>query len=476
MDGTKSLIELKEDISAGKITSAEATKNYLAKINATKEYNAVVEVFDDALEMARAADKKIASGFSGRLAGVPIIIKDNILYKGHKATACSKILQNYVSQYNATVVEKLLAEGAVIIGRANMDEFAMGSSTETSVYGVCHNPLDFSRVPGGSSGGSAASVKLGLCAAALGTDTGGSVRQPSSFCGLVGIKPTYGRISRYGVIAYASSLDQVGVITHNVADNAYLLGILAGADDNDMTCSSRPVDDYQRLIGKPIKGTKIGVISQVEDIAKGTPSGEVMAKTIQKLKNSGAEIVSVDIADMDMVLPTYYILATAEASSNLDRYDGVKYTSSVQAPNLDDLYKLTRKSGFGKEVQRRIMLGTFVLTSGYYDAYYKKAKNIAASLKNSFYAALDKCDCIIMPTTIGEAYKIGEKSNPVDSYKEDIYTVSANITGLPAISLPCGKGENGLPIGMQFIGSNFDEATLYKVASFIENSGIFKQD
>ncbi len=463
-----SVLELKKLIDEKKITSVEITKAYLAEIEKKKEYNAVVEVFEDALEQAKAADEKIKNGFKGKLAGIPIIIKDNLLYEGHISASGSRILRDYISQYSATAIKKVLEEGAVILGRSNMDEFGMGSGTENSYFGLTHNPLDFERVPGGSSGGSACAVKLNLCAAALGTDTGGSVRQPSSFCGTVGIKPTYGRVSRFGLVAYASSFDTIGAITKTVADNAYMLDIIAGKDEHDMMTEDE-AKEFSSLLGGDVKGMKIGVPEEILEFSKGTDSGKVLAETIEKLKNAGAEIVRVNLKNINLILPTYYILAQAEASTNLNRFDGVKYTMrSSEAKGLEETYKKTRSEGFSKEVKRRIMLGTFVLSSGYHDAYYKKAKAVQNFLKNSFSEMLSKCDAVLIPTTIGEAYKIGSKANPVDAYKEDIYTVPANITGLPAISVPAGKGQTGLPIGMQFLAKKWDEKTLYKVASFIE--------
>ncbi len=462
------IVELKNLITNKKTTCEALTKAYIEEIKKSKT-NAVIEVFSDAIDLAREMDKKIAAGFSGKLAGVPIIIKDNILYKGHVASAGSRFLADYVAEYSSTVTNKLLDAGAVIIGRANMDEFAMGSSTETSFYGPTLNPLDTTRVPGGSSGGSAASVAENLCAASLGTDTGGSIRQPASYCGLVGIKPTYGRISRYGIIAFASSLDQVGPLTKTVEDNALLLEVLSGYDQHDETSSHEKVDNYTAYLNKPIKGLKIGVINSVEAMVKGEQTEQAYNKFKNFLVDSGAEIVPVDINNMELVLPVYYIIAPAEATSNLARFDGVKYTRrSPRAKNIEEIFTMSRGEGFGSEVKRRIMLGNYVLSSGYFDAYYNKARALQYQLRQEFLSAFKKCDVLVTPVARGEAFKLGEKANPVDAYKEDVFTVSANITGLPAISVPFDNGKNGLPIGMQIIAPHFSEGLVYTVADYVE--------
>lgn len=462
------IITLREKIRAGEITSAQITKQYIQAIKESKT-QAIIEVFADAIEQAQKMDEKIKQGYKGKLAGVPIIIKDNILVENKHASAGSLFLKDYIAQYTSTVAQKLLDEGAVILARANMDEFAMGSGTENSGYFKTYNPLDVTRVPGGSSGGSAAAVIENLCAAALGTDTGGSIRQPSSYCGVVGIKPTYGRVSRYGVIAYASSLDQVGPITKNVEDNALLLEILSGADEHDETTAKHQDTCFSSSIGQSIQGLKVGIVKSIEKMVKGLDVEPTYQKMKAFLTKHGAQMVEMDIHNFELVLPAYYIIAPAEATSNLARFDGVKYTSrSEKARSLTEIYKMSRTEFFGKEVKRRIMLGNYVLSSGYFDAYYNKARALQASLREEYTKAFQSCDVILMPTTKGEAYKIGEKSNPVDAYKEDIFTVSANITGLPAISVPFGVGPNHLPIGMQFLAPHFEEKTLYKVASFIE--------
>ncbi|MGN0787454.1 MAG: Asp-tRNA(Asn)/Glu-tRNA(Gln) amidotransferase subunit GatA [Candidatus Onthoplasma sp.] len=463
--------EIREKILSKELTCEQVVSSFIEQIKKNEKYNAVLEVFDDSIEKAREMDKKIANGFTGKLAGVPVIIKDNILYKGKVCSCSSKFLKDYVAQYDATVVEKMLSHGAIIIGRANMDEFAMGSSTENSAFGVTHNPIDFDRVPGGSSGGSACAVALDMCPIALGTETGGSVRQPASYCGIYGLKPSYGRISRYGVVAFASSLDQVGIFSKNVLDNALMLEVLAGQDEHDSTSARVDVDDYSCELNLEPTEIKVGVPKEIVEMIKGMPCEQNMHNFIDMLKSQKIEVVETSIKDIELGLPTYYIIAPAEATSNLERFDGVKYTTrSASASNLQEIYKESRSEGFGKEVKRRIMLGNYVLSSGYYDAYYKKAKAIQGELINQFDKAFDDCDIIIMPTTIGEAFKIGSKSqNPVDTYKEDIFTVTANIAGLPSLSIPFGKGENGLPLGIQIISKKFNEKTIYKLAKFLED-------
>ncbi len=462
--------EIIEKIKKNETTCEEVTKAFIEQIKMNEKYNAVLEIFEDAIQQAKEMDAKIASGFSGKLAGVPVIIKDNILYEGKICSCSSKFLKDYVAQYNATVVERMLSEGAIIIGRANMDEFAMGSSTENSAFGVTHNPLDFDRVPGGSSGGSACAVALDMCPISLGTETGGSVRQPASYCGIYGLKPSYGRISRYGVVAYASSLDQVGIFSKNIEDNALMLEVLAGEDDRDGTCSKEIVNEYSQNLNSDITKLKVGVPKEILQMIKGMPCEKNLQNFIELLKSNNVEVCEVSVKNIELCLATYYILAPAEATSNLARFDGVKYTTrSETAKNLQEIYKESRSEGFGKEVQRRIMLGNYVLSSGYYDAYYKKAKRVQGEIVKQFASAFNECDLIIMPTTIGEAFKIGSKSaNPVDVYKEDIFTVTANIAGLPSLSVPFGKGENGLPLGIQIMGKKFNEQTIYNLAKFLE--------
>ncbi len=465
-----SAIEIREKILSKELNCTEVVQAFLEQIKKNEKYNAVLEIFDDAMEKARELDEKIAKGFSGKLAGVPIIIKDNIFYDGKICSCSSKFMEKHVASYNSTVVEKILKEGAIIIGRANMDEFAMGSSTENSAFGVTHNPLDFDRVPGGSSGGSACAVALNMCPIALGTETGGSVRQPASFCGIYGLKPTYGRISRYGIVVYASSLDQVGIFTRNVEDNALMLEVIAGHDEHDSTSSSVAVENYNDNLKLQAEKVCVGVPEEILKMIKNMPCEKNLLNFIDFLEKNGIKTKKISLKDIELCLPTYYILAPAEATSNLARFDGVKYTTrSEKAKNLQEVYKESRSEGFGKEVKRRIMLGNFVLSSGYYDAYYKKAKRLQSEIRKEFKRAFLECDYIIMPTTIGEAFKIGSKSqNPVDTYKEDIFTVTANIAGIPSLSVPFGKGENGLPLGVQIMGDVFKEREIYQLAKFIE--------
>lgn len=464
-----SVIELAEKIKNKELTSEQVVREYLKQIENKKHLNAVIESFDDVIDYAKQIDERIAKGENvGRLGGVPILIKDNVLYKGKIASCASNFLRNYKAEYSSTVVKKLLSEGAVIIGRANMDEFAMGSSTEKSCYGPTLNALDETRVPGGSSGGSASAVAGKLAPCALGTDTGGSIRQPSSYNGTVGMKPTYGKVSRYGIIAFASSLDQVGPITKNVKDNALLLEILAGGDEHDETTLKLPIPHYLDAITGSIKGVKIGVCNQITELMKDKAHFE---KLIEWFKSQGAEIVYVDIPDIELCLPIYYILAPAEATSNLGRFDGVKYSTRAEdADNVNDIYRKSRSQGFGKEVKRRIMLGNFVLSSGYFDAYYNKAKKLQQKIKKEFNNAFNECDVLITPTTFGEAFKLGEITDPVQMYMEDVFTISANIASIPAISIPCGLGVNGMPLGLQILANSNEEGKIYNVADYFEQN------
>lgn len=464
-----SVIELVEKIKSRQLTSLEVVKYFEDRIEKSKSLNAVLEVFQHAEANAKIVDEKISRGEKvGKLAGVPIIIKDNILYKGNIASCASKFLENYKAEYTSTVVDRLVAEDAIILGRANMDEFAMGGSTEKSAYGPTHNAVDPEYVPGGSSGGSACAVAAGLAPCALGSDTGGSVRQPSSFNGVVGIKPTYGRVSRFGVVAFASSLDQVGPITKNVTDNALILSILAGQDINDETTLEEPTDDYVKCITGNIEGLRVGICREVYSMLKSTQHFD---KIVNMLKQKGVDIVEVSIPDIELCLPAYYVLAPAEATSNLGRFDGIKYSKRYpEAKSVDEIYKKSRSAYFGKEVCRRIMLGNFVLSSGFYDAYYNKAKKLQQKVKKEFIGAFDECDILIMPVTYGEAYKIGAITDPVEMYYEDIFTISANISGIPALSVPCGKGPHNMPIGLQVCAKHLNEGAVYNFASFIEKN------
>ena len=472
--GKLSLIELSTAIRERKLSSYEVTKYYIDNCHEKAELNALLEIFDDALDKAKEMDEKIDKGFKGKLAGVPVIIKDNILYKGKIASCSSKFLENYVAQYNADVVTKMLEQGAVIIARANMDEFAMGSSTENSAFGVTKNALDPTRVPGGSSGGSACAVAAGLAPVALGTDTGGSIRQPASYNGVVGIKPTYGRVSRFGVVAFASSIEQVGPITKTVRDNAYMLEVLAGGSEHDETSLKLPVNDYLSEITGSVKGLRVGVLKEIEEAVRGLDCENSYRGAIELLKKNGGEIVEVSIPDFKLTLPCYYIIAPAEATSNLGRFDGVKYSRrSKDAKDIDEIYVKSRSEGFGREVKRRIMLGNFVLSSGYFDAYYNKAKKLQQKLIAEAKEAFKVCDVLLLPTTAGEAFKIGAKDgDPVSMYKEDLFTIMANVLGVPAISVPYGKGKAGMPLGIQLIADSLKEGLIYNVADFIEKQEV----
>jgi aspartyl-tRNA(Asn)/glutamyl-tRNA(Gln) amidotransferase subunit A len=465
-----SLHSIKADLQSGKITVKQLVGDYLARIEKNRHLNAFREVFaDEALQRAAGTDEKIKSKSAGKLAGMVIALKDNICVKGHHVGASSKILEGFISPYSSTVAERLMAEDAIIIGRTNCDEFAMGSSNENSAFGNVLNPLDNSRVPGGSSGGSVAAVAADLCLAALGTDTGGSIRQPASFCGVIGLKPTYGRVSRYGIIAYASSFDQVGPITHCIEDAAAILEVMAGADEYDSTLSQQPVPAYTKALqlnGRP----KIAYLKDcLEKEGLDPEIRQRMLGIIEELKKQGHEVEPVEFPFLDYLVPTYYVITTAEASSNLSRYDGIRYGyRSKNATDLESTYKKSRAEGFGKEVQRRIMLGTFVLSAGYYDAYYSKGQKVRRLLQDKTNEILEQYDFILLPTTPGTAFKFGENSaDPIKMYLEDIFTVQANLTGMPAISLPLGKHSNGLPFGVQLIGRRFDEGRLLAFSEYL---------
>ncbi len=405
------------------------------------------------------------------LRGVAIAVKDNICTRFSQTSCGSRILGNYRPQYNATAVEKLLGAGAVIIGKTNMDEFAMGSSNENSAYGAVKNPWDTRRVPGGSSGGSAVAVASGVVRAALGSETGGSVRQPASFCGIVGLKPTYGRISRFGLVAFASSLDQIGIFGQTAKDVAEVLSVIAGRDKNDATTADVEVPDYVGSLDKDIKGRKIGVPRALFGEGLDDEVRNSVENAIENYRSLGAEIIDIELPNSKYSIAVYYILATAEASSNLARFDGVRYGFRAEdADELRKMYMKTRESGFGAEVKRRIMLGTYVLSSGYYDAYYAKAQKVRTLLKQDFLDAFEKCDAIITPTSPTTAFKIGEKSDdPLAMYLSDIYTASANLAGIPGISVPCGLSASGLPIGLQLVGKYWAEDVLLNLASVYEN-------
>ena len=461
----QTILQTQADLKAGKASCESLTAAYLQNIEATKHLNAFLEVFtDEALERARALDKKLKNGEpTGKLFGVVIAIKDNICYKGHKVSAGSKILEGFTSLYNSTVVERLLAEDAIIIGRTNCDEFAMGSSNENSAYGPVLNAADNSRVPGGSSGGSAVAVQAKLCQASLGSDTGGSIRQPAAFCGVVGLKPTYGRVSRYGLIAYASSFDQIGPFTHSVEDAALIMEVISGKDGYDSTSSSERVGAYSSALNFE-KKAKIAVFpTTLSSAGLHADVRGAVEDLIANLKNDGHTVGEIDFAFLDHLIATYYVLSTAEASSNLARFDGVHYGyRSKLASEMETVYKKSRTEGFGKEVKNRIMLGTFVLSSGYYDAYYSRAQKVRRMLTEKIRGIFKDYDFIIMPTSPTVAFKFGEKTdNPVEMYLADIYTVLANLTGIPAISLPLSQDAEGMPIGVQVLADKFQEPALF---------------
>lgn len=428
---------------------------------------------DRALEHAARIDALAdAGGPLPPLAGVPIAIKDNMVIAGVRSTAGSKILNNYVAPYTCTAVARLEAAGALVLGKTNCDEFAMGSSNENSAFGPVRNPRDPSRVPGGSSGGSAAAVAAGTAIAALGSDTGGSIRQPAAFCGVVGLMPTYGRVSRYGLMAFGSSLDRIGPITKTVNDAAILLRYIAGHDPFDSTSADDQVPDYEAVIGQPVRGLRVGIPEEYFSEGLQAEVRTAVEAGIQKLAACGCELVSISLPHTKYAIPTYYILATAEASANLARYDGVRYGHRAAAANtVAEMYRRTRDEGFGTEVKRRIMLGTYVLSAGYYDAYYLKAQRVRTLVARDFDSAFQKVDLIVTPTSPTTAFKLGEKSNdPLAMYLADVFTITANLAGLPAISVPCGNDSAGLPIGLQILGKHFDEATILRVAHACEHA------
>jgi len=465
--------DIKKAIANNDIDCKAIVNYYLNNIQTKAHLNAFVEVYTHAaLAQAEIIDSKIASGKAGKLAGMVIGIKDVLCYEGHQVNSSSKILEGFESQFTATAVQKLIDEDAIIIGRLNCDEFGMGSSNENSVHGKVLNAIDESRVPGGSSGGSAVAVQAGLCTVSLGTDTGGSVRQPAAFTGIVGIKPTYSRVSRYGLIAYASSFDTIGVFSTNVKDNALVMEVMAGPDDYDSTVSKKPVPNYSELLhfGKPVKVAYLKETLHSDSLQEDIKTNTL--KVLEQLRQEGHQVEEVDFPLLEYVLPTYYILTTAEASSNLSRFDGVKFGyRTPNAHNLESMYKLTRAEGFGEEVKRRIMLGTFVLSASYYDAYFTKAQKVRKLIKEFTEDLLTKFDYIIMPTTPSTAFKFGEHSNdPVAMYLEDLFTVQASVSGVPSISIPNGEDKDGLPIGLQIMANSFKEADLYAFANYLMES------
>jgi aspartyl-tRNA(Asn)/glutamyl-tRNA(Gln) amidotransferase subunit A len=468
----KSLKELSDLVKKKEVKPSEIVESFLKR---TEEFEPkiksyVTDLSEEALKKAKTADEELNRLEEiPELYGLPIAVKDNISTKGVRTTCSSKMLENYVPPFDATVVEKLKNHGYILTGKTNLDEFAMGSSTENSAFFTTKNPWDIERVPGGSSGGSAAAVGAGIVPAALGSDTGGSIRQPAAFCGVVGLKPTYGRVSRYGLVAFASSLDQIGPITRTVEDAALLLNIISGKDPKDSTSENIPVPDFLSYIGKDIKGIKIGLpkeffIEELDGQIK-----EAVLKAAKELEKEGAEIVEVSLPTTKYAIEAYYIIAPSEASSNLARYDGVRYGYRAKGyKNLEEMYSKTRDEGFGAEVKRRIMLGTYALSSGYYDAYYLKAQKVRTLIYQEFMDVFKKVDVLLTPTTPDVAFKIGEKTDdPIQMYLSDIFTVSVNMASLPGISIPCGFKDN-LPIGMQIIGKPFDEGTILQVAHVYE--------
>jgi aspartyl-tRNA(Asn)/glutamyl-tRNA(Gln) amidotransferase subunit A len=464
--------EIKKSIDKKEANCHQIVSHYLHNIQTKAHLNAFVEVYEQsALIQAAQIDERIAQGNAGKLAGMVIGIKDVLCYKGHEVNSSSKILKGFESQFTATAIQRLIDEDAIIIGRLNCDEFGMGSSNENSIHGKVLNAADESKVPGGSSGGSAVAVQANLCTASLGTDTGGSVRQPAAFTGVIGMKPTYSRVSRWGLIAYASSFDSIGVFSTTVKDNALIMQIMAGHDEFDSTSSRKPVLIYSDLLHFE-KKARVAYLKETLESPALQP--EIKANTLsvlERLKNEGHEVEEVGFPLLDYILPTYYILTTAEASSNLSRFDGVKYGyRTPNAHNLESMYKLTRSEGFGEEVKRRIMLGTFVLSASYYDAYFTKAQKVRRLIKEFTENLLTDFDYIIMPTTPTTAFKIGEHSgNPVAMYLEDLFTVQASVAGVPAISIPNGKDAKGMPIGLQIISNSFKEADLYAFSNYLTN-------
>lgn len=428
---------------------------------------------DRALAKANQIDALAAKGDElPPLAGIPVAIKDAMVTQGVRTTAGSKILENYIPPYDCTAVARMEAAGAIVLGKTNCDEFAMGSSNENSAFHLVHNPRDLSRVPGGSSGGSAAAVAANMAVAALGSDTGGSIRQPAAFCGVVGLMPTYGRVSRYGLIAFASSLDHIGPLTKTVKDAAVVLQVIAGRDAMDATSADVPVPDYVAELEKPVRGLKLGVAKEYFGEGLDAEVKKAVEAAIHKLAAQGCEIVPVSLPHTKYAIPTYYIVATAEASSNLARYDGVRYGLRVRdAKNLSEMYRRTREQGFGAEVKRRIMLGTYALSAGYYDAYYLKAQKVRTLLAQDFAQAFKQVDAIITPTSPTAAFKLGERADdPLAMYLADIYTVTADLAGIPGISVPCGETKDKLPVGLQILGKHFDEATILRVANAYEQN------
>jgi aspartyl-tRNA(Asn)/glutamyl-tRNA(Gln) amidotransferase subunit A len=465
---------LNKKIASREVSAAEVCRAALERAEKLADLNAFITLTPErALERAAEIDRLIEKGGPlPPLAGTVIAVKDNMVMTGIRTTAGSRILHNYRPPYTATAIERIEAAGALIIGKTNCDEFAMGSSNENSAYGPVKNPWDTSRVPGGSSGGSAVAVSTGMAICALGSDTGGSIRQPASFCGVVGLKPTYGRVSRYGLIAFGSSLDQIGPFANSVEDAARLLAVLAGRDERDSTSSDAPVDDYAGAAASEIRGLRVGVPREFYGDGLDAEVRAQVEAAIKRLGELGAEIIDVSLPHTEYAVPVYYLVATAEASANLARYDGVRYGfRAEEAAALQDMYSRTRDQGFGAEVKRRIMLGTYALSAGYYDAYYGKAQKVRSLIERDFRAAFERCDVMATPTAPTPPFKLGEKTgDPLEMYLSDIYTITVNLAGAPGVSLPCGFSSEGLPVGIQLIGRHFDEARLLQAASNLERA------
>ena len=473
--------ELQQKLKSKELTIAEILESYCNRINEKEpEVEAFVTTYlEEAKAEAQKIQEKIDNGEDlGEYAGIPIGIKDNLCMKGTKTTCSSKMLENFVSPYDATVIEKLKDENIISLGKLNMDEFAMGSSTESSYFKKTKNPWNLNKVPGGSSGGSAAAVAANMVPWALGSDTGGSIRQPASLCGVVGLKPTYGLVSRYGLVAFASSLDQIGPITKDVRDSAMLLSLIAGHDEKDTTSEPIEKKDYTKALKNDVKGLKIGVPKEFYGEGINEEVKKELTKAIETYKELGAEVEEFSLDVAKYALATYYIIACAEASSNLGRFDGIRYGyRTPEYSNLKEIYKKSRSEGFGPEVKRRIILGTYVLSSGYYDAYYKKAQQVRTLVSNEFSKAFEKYDVILTPTSPVTAFNIGEKSNnPLEMYLADICTVSINIAGVPAISIPCGVDSEGMPVGMQLIGNKFEEEKILNTAYTFEQKVKFREN
>ncbi len=471
--------ELQGKIRRGEVSAAQIAETVFSRIDTVEErvHSYIRLMKDEALAQAAAADQNIKKGDLQPLTGIPIALKDIVCTKGILTTCGSHILHNFVPPYNATVVEKLAAAGAVFVGKTNMDEFAMGSSTETSYFGPTLNPWDLTRIPGGSSGGSATAVAADECIASIGSDTGGSIRQPAALCGIVGMKPTYGRVSRFGLIAFASSLDQIGPFTKDVEDCAIMMNVLAGYDPKESTSVKADVPDYCQFLGRDIKGWKIGIPKEYFIEGIDPEVSTAVKKSIEVVEKCGGQCVDITLPHTQYCVAVYYIIAPAEASSNLARYDGVKYGFRTGDPrDLAEMYFKTRMQGFGAEVKRRIMIGTYSLSAGYYDAYYGKASQVRALIRRDFDDAFSKCDIILTPTTPTPAFKLGEKTDdPLQMYLSDIFTISTNLAGIPGISVPCGYSSSGLPIGVQFLASHFEEAKLLQFASAYEKSAAIEK-